>query len=185
MVKLREPRPSMAPALLGLGLASMLLSGSVLAQAEVAPIATEQPSGGAAEVPFKVEDVLQRLDTLYRADSSEAQVRLTVVKPKSTRVLEMELWTLGDDKALVKILSPAREKGTSTLRVEDKVRQTLSPTIHFRFEGGPYQRPVVLDSQGRRRVRPFDQAAGLDADAYVVQLKARAREELRRLRRTR
>ena len=64
-----------------------------------------------------VERLLAYLDDLYRADSSIATMRLTVTKPRRTRTLKMKAWSLGTEKALIVILSPAREKGITTLKV--------------------------------------------------------------------
>lgn len=43
---------------------------------------------------------------------------MTVYKGDETRTLSMKVWTLGKDKALVKITSPAKEKGVGNLRLE-------------------------------------------------------------------
>ncbi len=75
----------------------------------------EQP----LELP-SVEEVNAHLDELYRADSSKAQMTMTIVTDRrGTRELELEAWTRGDDDALFVIRSPARESGTATLRTED------------------------------------------------------------------
>jgi hypothetical protein len=64
-----------------------------------------------------LKHVLDRLDDLYRADSSISEMTLTVTKPRRTRTLTMKAWTLGKDKALIVIEAPAREKGTATLKI--------------------------------------------------------------------
>lgn len=65
-----------------------------------------------------VDAVVEYVEDLYRSDSSVARTRLTVVKPRKTRALEMTNWTRGRDRALIVIQGPAREKGTATLKVE-------------------------------------------------------------------
>jgi len=64
-----------------------------------------------------LERLLNWLDDLYRADSSVAEMTLTVTKPRRTRTMTMKAWTLGTEKALIVIEAPAREKGTATLKV--------------------------------------------------------------------
>jgi len=64
-----------------------------------------------------LERLLNWLDDLYRADSSVAEMTLTVTKPRRTRTMTMKAWTLGTEKALIVIEKPAREKGTATLKV--------------------------------------------------------------------
>ena len=64
-----------------------------------------------------VSAVMKRMDELFRSESSIAQIEITVVKPRRTRTLRMRAWTRGREKALIVIESPAREKGTATLKV--------------------------------------------------------------------
>ena len=59
------------------------------------------------------------IDDLYRAQSSYSLMRMTVVRERGTRELEMESWSKGDDEALIVIRSPAREAGAATLRTEE------------------------------------------------------------------
>lgn len=66
-----------------------------------------------------VDEVTQKLDDLYRSDSSKATMTMTVVNDRGTRELTMESWTKGKDLSLVVIRSPAREAGTATLRTDD------------------------------------------------------------------
>jgi outer membrane lipoprotein-sorting protein len=85
-------------------------------------------SGGAAGVEpvfvdpetgeLDLDRLLDWLDDLYRAESSVAEMTLTVNKPRRTRTLTMKCWTLGEEKALIVIEEPAREKGTATLKVD-------------------------------------------------------------------
>ena len=65
-----------------------------------------------------LEALLKEVEDLYRAESSHSRVEMTVTTPRRTRTLAMEMWTEGDEKALIVIESPAREKGIATLKVE-------------------------------------------------------------------
>jgi hypothetical protein len=69
---------------------------------------------GKVDVPA----VVKYFEDLYRSESSISQAKLIVTKPRRTRTLEMKIWTLGEEKALVLIESPPREKGTATLKVD-------------------------------------------------------------------
>lgn len=73
-------------------------------------------SGG--QVPA-FEEVLSTFDELYRADSSHATMKMSVDKEGSERELTLEMWTKGEDYALVVIRKPEREAGTATLRKPD------------------------------------------------------------------
>jgi outer membrane lipoprotein-sorting protein len=78
------------------------------------------PLPGASQIPVPdVEAVMDHIDDLYRSQSSYSVMRMTVVRERGTRELEMESWTQGDDDALIVIRSPAREAGAATLRTED------------------------------------------------------------------
>ncbi len=93
-------------------LLTSLLVGSVAVAEE--PAAAEEPA-----LP-SVEEVNRHLDRLYRADSSQARIVMTVqTERRGTRTLEMDSWSRGEDQALFVIRSPAREAGTATLRTEE------------------------------------------------------------------
>jgi len=76
-------------------------------------------SGNAQDVSAPaVAEVSERLDRLYRSESSVGRVELQVVTPRRERTLAMRVWSRGMDRSLIVIESPARERGTATLRVE-------------------------------------------------------------------
>lgn len=64
-----------------------------------------------------VEAVLTHLDDLYRAKSSIARIEMIVTSARSVRTMRLKAWTRGEDEALIAVEAPAREAGTSTLRV--------------------------------------------------------------------
>jgi outer membrane lipoprotein-sorting protein len=76
------------------------------------------PTGAQLPVP-DVDEVMDYIDDLYRAQSSYSRMKMTVVRERGTRELEMESWSKGDDEALIVIRSPAREAGAATLRTEE------------------------------------------------------------------
>ena len=81
-------------------------------------LALPGPVRGQAALP-DVSEVMDHIDDLYRSTSSHAVMRMTVVRERGTRTLELESWSRGDDEALVVIRAPAREAGTATLRTAD------------------------------------------------------------------
>lgn len=70
------------------------------------------------ELP-EAEEVVEKLDTLYRSESSHAVMTMKVEKPRNSRELELESWSKGEERMLVVIRKPAREAGTATLRTPD------------------------------------------------------------------
>lgn len=65
------------------------------------------------------DEVVNHIDDLWRASSSHAIMRMTVVRPRGSRTLTLESWSRGTDQALIVIREPAREAGTATLRTEE------------------------------------------------------------------
>jgi hypothetical protein len=61
-----------------------------------------------AQLPVPdVNRLIDYIDDLYRAQSSYSSMRMTVVRERGTRELELESWSKGDDEALFVIGSPA------------------------------------------------------------------------------
>ena len=64
-----------------------------------------------------VQDVIDRVDRLYRSEASYAEVEMAIVTPNWERTLRMQMWTEGMEKTLITLLSPKKEKGIATLRI--------------------------------------------------------------------
>jgi hypothetical protein len=94
--------------------AFLLLLGGTPDRA-VAQTAQEQAREQAQE---QAREIVRQVDDLLRGESSHGRVRMEVVTERWTRSMEMEMWSLGQDYSLVRLLSPAREAGTATLKVE-------------------------------------------------------------------
>lgn len=90
----------------------LLLPALLLLSAAASPLRAQDP------LP-NLDDVIDHLDRLYRADASHARMTMTVVRERGTRELTLESWSKGDDRALVVIRAPAREAGTATLRTAE------------------------------------------------------------------
>ena len=60
-------------------------------------------------------------DAQLRGDSSEATITMTVQNPNYTRTLEIKSFVEGKSNALSEIISPAKEKGIRTLRLDNKM----------------------------------------------------------------
>lgn len=70
---------------------------------------------GAAE-PLTAQEILDRVDDLYRSSSSRGTMTMSIVTRHWKRTLVLEFWSKGKDRSLVRILAPKKEKGTATLR---------------------------------------------------------------------
>ena len=67
------------------------------------------------------EKILDEVDDLYRSNSSHGIITLSVTTVNWKRTLTLEQWSKGEDKSLIKILKPKKEKGLATLRVDKDV----------------------------------------------------------------
>ena len=67
------------------------------------------------------EKILDGVDDLYRSNSSYGIITLSVTTVNWKRTLTLEQWSKGEDKSLIKILKPKKEKGLATLRVDKNV----------------------------------------------------------------
>lgn len=82
------------------------------------------PDGVPTDSPFvkdgrlDLDAVVEYFENLYRSESSISQAKLIVTKPRRERTLQMKIWTRGEERALIVIEAPPREKGTATLKVD-------------------------------------------------------------------
>lgn len=67
--------------------------------------------------PSDALEIARKLDNLYRSNSSFSEVEMEIVTPDWTRTLDMQIWTAGIDKTLVRILAPKKDRGVGTLRL--------------------------------------------------------------------
>ncbi|MGE5279208.1 MAG: outer membrane lipoprotein-sorting protein [Deltaproteobacteria bacterium] len=74
-----------------------------------------------AEPALSAKEIVKRSDDLMRGDTQKGTYTMTVITPSWRRQLEIYVQTKGRDKTLLKILSPAKEKGITTLRVGNEM----------------------------------------------------------------
>jgi len=71
-------------------------------------------SAGATEPT--IDDIIQRIDQLYRSETSYAQLEMEIVTPNWQRTLKMDMWTRGMNKTFVVFSAPKKDAGIATLR---------------------------------------------------------------------
>ncbi len=83
------------------------------------PVKVNPPSDNSLikDGKLDLDATVKHFEDLYRSTSSISETELIVTKPRRQRTLRMKVWTKGEEKALIVINSPAREKGTATLKV--------------------------------------------------------------------
>lgn len=65
--------------------------------------------------------LVRAVETQYQGQSSHGIMRMHIKTRRWTRTIEMESWSEGRDKFLTRIISPAKEKGTCTLKVASDI----------------------------------------------------------------
>ena len=56
--------------------------------------------------------ILDKVDDLFRGDSSQGRMTMAIVTAHWKRTLVLDFWSKGKEKTLMRILSPKKEKGT-------------------------------------------------------------------------
>ncbi len=62
-------------------------------------------------------EIVRRMERLLRAKTEQGKVSMMVRTPDWQRTLEMDYWGVNPDKTFIRITAPAKEAGTSTLRL--------------------------------------------------------------------
>ncbi|MBD3275920.1 MAG: outer membrane lipoprotein-sorting protein [Candidatus Marinimicrobia bacterium] len=73
-------------------------------------------------------EIAQKIDELYRAESSYAEMEMHIVTEHWERTLRMKTWTEGTEKTFIRITAPAKEDGVGTLRIENEMWNYLPNT---------------------------------------------------------
>ncbi len=69
----------------------------------------------------RARDLLDKTDDMHRGESSHSKVTMHVKTSRWDRTLTIEGWAQGEERSLMKILSPAKEAGMATLKVDDNI----------------------------------------------------------------
>lgn len=97
-------RASLAVAALG------LLNPVAFAQPAPPPIAADTGADALAR------EILDHVDDLFRGQASHGRARMSVTTEHWQRSLELEFWSKGKERSLIRITAPKKEQDTATLR---------------------------------------------------------------------
>jgi outer membrane lipoprotein-sorting protein len=67
------------------------------------------------------KEILERVDDLWRGESSYAEMAMEVVTENWERSLTVRAWSLGKDYSLLTITYPPKERGVATLKTADEI----------------------------------------------------------------
>jgi outer membrane lipoprotein-sorting protein len=73
--------------------------------------------------------LLKKMDELFRSKSSFSTMKMQIITPNWQRTLEMQSWTLGMDDTFIRVLSPKKDRGVATLKI-DKEMWNYFPKIN-------------------------------------------------------
>lgn len=89
-----------------------------------------------AQNATQLKEIVSKAENKLRGKSSFSELKITTVRPKYTREMQMKSWTKNDDFSLIYISSPARDKGTVYLKREKEIWYYL-PSIERNIKMPP------------------------------------------------
>jgi hypothetical protein len=82
-------------------------------------------SAYAAPADAEADRLVEKSEQQTRGTSFEGKLSMSVVKNQDERKLDFMIWSIGRDEATIKILGPARDRGTANLRIKLNLWQYL------------------------------------------------------------
>ena len=67
------------------------------------------------------EEIVKKAEDIMRGQSNVGKMTMTITNPNWERTLIMDYWEKGKDKSLVKLISPAKEAGTVSLKIDNNM----------------------------------------------------------------
>jgi len=72
--------------------------------------------------------IVQKMDQLYKANSSKGIMEMEIITPHWQRTLVMKIWSEGMEKMFVRIQEPKKERGVASLKLGDEMWNYLPKT---------------------------------------------------------
>ncbi|MBF0500526.1 MAG: outer membrane lipoprotein-sorting protein [Candidatus Riflebacteria bacterium] len=92
----------------------LFLPGVLLAQ-------TVRPGPDIASQSLDAAALIRKIETQYQGMTSHGTCRMTVKTKSYDRTMVLESWAEGRNKFIARILEPAKERGTATLKVDSQI----------------------------------------------------------------
>ncbi len=70
---------------------------------------------------IEVDELIRHIDELWRGETSQAVMTMTVKTRRYQRSMTMEAWSRGKDYSLIVIRQPVKDRGISTLKVKENI----------------------------------------------------------------
>lgn len=100
---------------------SMIITSALIPAAATAKKPVTPQAVALVDTKETAEELLRRVDALYRADTGQSRIRMQIVTPNWERTLEMESWSEGQDNTFIRILAPRKDRGVSTLKLGNEM----------------------------------------------------------------
>ena len=85
---------------------------------------------------LSAKEIVQKADARMRGNSNYAELTMQIIRPEWKRTMSMKSWSKGNDYALIYILSPAKDKGTVSLKIKNEMWNWL-PAIDRSIKVSP------------------------------------------------
>jgi outer membrane lipoprotein-sorting protein len=131
---------------------------------------TAQPPRPAA--PGDPKAIIDHVDRLLRGESSAGEMTMTVVTERWKRSLTLRVWSQGTDRALIRVIAPAKEAGTATLKAGgdiwnylpkiDRVIRVPTSMMMGSWMGSHFTNDDLVKES--RLVRDYDVAVSFDGE---------------------
>lgn len=86
------------------------------------------PIHGENSTNKKAEEIVRKMDELFRARSSVGTMEMEIITPHWQRTLKCRVWSQGMDETFIRILEPKKERGMATLRIKNEMWNFLPKT---------------------------------------------------------
>jgi len=67
------------------------------------------------------KEILQKSEEVLRGNSTIIEMKMSIVRPKWTREMQMKVWAKGNDYSLIYLKAPKRDEGTTFLKREKEI----------------------------------------------------------------
>jgi outer membrane lipoprotein-sorting protein len=117
----------------------LMVPSGLLAQASTSSAATQPTGPDAVGIEGlgqgkTAKDMIQYMIDMNRGNSSHGKMEMEVVTPDWDRTIGMEWWEKGESLMLVRVLSPSRDTGNGTLKIDNNLWNyiyTFDQTVHI------------------------------------------------------
>jgi outer membrane lipoprotein-sorting protein len=134
-------------------------------------------------------DILNRIDRNMASENRVFKATMIVHGTRGDRVMEMKIWSVGDQKSFTEYLEPARERGTKMLKLKDQLWMFTPSADRIIQISGHMLRQSVMgsdlsfeDMMDDRKLTDIYNAAVIGPDqidgrpCWVLELKAKTEE---------